>query len=253
MIYKDVKAYKLAIRSAWAISPLLAVSLRDKFPLSSSLDGRSKGISCLSSLAIESPEGLRNSWDAVGVLLDGLLEEELRGKRTKMSVKMRTKIKSNMAPNWNVSHSFDMELGTQDLLLWTSAPVPIVLKLLSRIARYGSNQDSSSSPFDLHSGVTRYCARSLSVVDPKVLEFYLPQLVQLLRGEMKVEQCSTRRTRKVVKGQRDRNRDGENGCQSYSKDGDGDGDGGEGEGHALGVISSLLLELAESSALLCHR
>ena len=222
MIYRDVKAYKLAVRSAWAVSPLLAVALKDRYPLSSSIDGRAKGISCLSSLAVESPEGLRNSWGAVQVLLDGLLAESLRKRKMKMKMKTNSTHED--------SHTHDVESGTQDLLLWESAPVAVVIRLLSRIAGHGQKTDIP--PFYLQPGIIRYCARSLSVADPGTLEFFLPQLVQLLRGEANNFPDSKQRSGKQLE---------DKGIEEF-----GDSDVG-------GVVASLLLHMAESSTVLCHR
>ena len=226
MIYRDVKAYKLAVRSAWAVSPLLAVSLRDRYPLSSSIDGRSKGISCLSSLAVESPEGLRGSWSAVQVLLDGLLAEGLKKRKMKM------KIKTNSSHEVVDPHPCDVELGTQDLLLWESAPVAVVIRLLSRIAGHEHGQKTDIPPFYLQPGIIRYCSRSLSVADPRTLEFFLPQFVQLLRGEATTLPDSKQRSGKQLE---------ERGVGEF-----GDSDMG-------GVVASLLLDMAESSMILCHK
>ena len=226
MIYRDVKAYKLAVRSAWAVSPLLAVSLRDRYPLSSSIDGRAKGISCLSSLAVESPEGLRGSWSAVQVLLDGLLAEGL------MKRKMKMKMKTNSSHGEGDPYPCDVELGTQDLLLWESAPVAVVIRLLSRIAGHGHGQKTDIPPFYLQPGIIRYCSRSLSVADPGTLEFFLPQFVQLLRGEATTLPDSKQRSEKQLE---------ERGVGEFE------------ESDMGGVVASLLLDMAESSTILCHK
>jgi hypothetical protein len=54
-VARDVKAYKLAVLAAWAVSPGLSISLHSRFTTSADLDGKRKGISALCSLVYENP------------------------------------------------------------------------------------------------------------------------------------------------------------------------------------------------------
>ena len=73
----------LPYRAAWAVSPVLALALRDRFPLCAGLDGRNKGISTLSSLCVENPGGARHLWQSVPVLLSGLMSSAILEKKKK--------------------------------------------------------------------------------------------------------------------------------------------------------------------------
>jgi hypothetical protein len=115
---------------------------------------------------------VRHSWKAASILLTSL-----------SCIKKKNKSEYSEHSEHSSEYSSillgDIELGTQDLLLWALAPVCVAVEMLSRL---GSSQPRSAE-FHLLPGVVRYCVRSISAADPEVVTFYLPQLVQLLRRD----------------------------------------------------------------------
>jgi hypothetical protein len=165
-IARDVKAYKLAVRAAWAISPTLAIHFRDRYPAAAALDGRRKGVSAICSLVASNPLSLRHSWEAVSTLIASLNCGKGGGSGKLLS---------------------DTDDDMKELLLWAPAPAYAIIDILNRHAVSSSRSIPGfvSIEQQVHylPGVVRYCIRSLSVADPDVVQFFLPQLIQILRRD----------------------------------------------------------------------
>jgi hypothetical protein len=105
---------------------------------------------------------VRHSWQAASILLTSL-----------SCIKKKNKSEYSEHSEHSSEYSSillgDIELGTQDLLLWALAPVCVAVEMLSRL---GSSQPGSAE-FHLLPGVVRYCVRSISAADPEVVYIFI--------------------------------------------------------------------------------
>ncbi len=177
---KDVKLYKQAIKTAWSLSPKLALLLKECFfELIGEQDGRRKGMHTLALFLKLSYGGASNSR-----LNNGILDQQdWRMIYPILDLALSTKnIKST-----TVSFEKERALALQVLDTLPPAPLYVLLGLLSRCTLYLAGQDAIMSLSSLVSTktliptVVRFVVRSLYNVTRDDVLFYLPQLVQLLR------------------------------------------------------------------------
>ena len=175
---RELSANKTAslIQFAWSISPALSLQIFEICKLTPACTESDVATSALKTLMQVHPLALRRDWRGVTHLITC---------SSSISPAMAALHRHGLKDKERSEH-VDLDLQSSilnHLATWAPAPAYAAIGLLNRTLSSSSEFRNGVHDFHLRPLVVQYAVRSLEQESVDVLQFYLPQLVQLLRQD----------------------------------------------------------------------